>query len=216
MNHRSNAPAKGVAMTRAAWLERAAPDAEGRRLVRFVASDETVDRYGDVIRASGWQLDNFRRNPILLFNHNTSNLPLGKVEPIAVEGNALVAHAEFSPPGRSGFTDSIWALIGDGVINAVSVGFLPLADPLPIYDAAKQVTGFEFVSQELLELSVVNVPANPNALAIAKRFGLSPDEMHCLFNDGTAARVAAAARLRTITLTRLGRHQASTAPQGEI
>ena len=38
--------------------------------MRFVASDESVDRYGDIIRASGWQLDNFRKNPVLLFAHD--------------------------------------------------------------------------------------------------------------------------------------------------
>jgi hypothetical protein len=30
--------------------------------MRFVASDESIDRYGDIVRASGWQLDKFRKN----------------------------------------------------------------------------------------------------------------------------------------------------------
>jgi hypothetical protein len=94
----------------------------------------------------------------------------------------------------------------------VSVGFLPLAAPNPIYDADKRLTGFEFISQELLELSVVTVPANPNALQLAKSVALSGEELRCLFDGGTAARVAAAARTRTITLSRLGRHQAAPTP----
>jgi HK97 family phage prohead protease len=193
-----NAPAKGVAMTRVAYIERATAE-DGRRLVRFVASDETVDRYGDIIRASGWQLDNYRRNPQLLYNHDTSILPLGRVEPIAVEGNSLIAHANFSPAGRTAFTDSVWQLIGDGALNAVSVGFMPLDDPTPIFNADKQLTGFEFVAQELLELSVVAVPANPNALAIAKQFNLTPEERMALFAPpDTAALVAAQTRATRI------------------
>src|SRR6187399_272538 len=127
------APQVGVPQTRAAILERAAGDGGSRR-ARFVASDETVDRYGDIIRASGWQLENFRQNPVLLFGHQTDSLPIGKVEPIAVEGTRLIAHAEFLPEGVSSFADSVWSLIEHGALNAVSVGFLPLAPPMPIYD----------------------------------------------------------------------------------
>ena len=206
-----NAPQVGVMQTRAAILERAT-GAEGFRRARFIASDETVDRYGDIIRASGWQLGNYRKNPVLLFGHQSDSLPVGKVEPIAVEGTQLIAHAEFLPEGVTSFADSVWSLIEHGALNAVSVGFLPLTPPNPIFDADKHLTGFEYIAQELLELSVVPVPANPNALQLAKSFGLTPAEMRCLFDDGTAAHVAAAARSRTITLSRLGRHQAAPTP----
>ena len=205
------APEVGVAITRAVIIEKATSD--GSRRVRFVASDETVDRYGDIIRASGWQLENFRKNPVLLFGHQSGQLPVGKVDPIAVEGTRLIAHAEFTPEGMSGFADTVWAMVDQGFVQAASVGFLPLATPNPIFDADKHLTGFEFIAQELLELSIVTVPANPNALQLAKSFALSGEEMRCLFDDGAAARVAAAARTRTITLSRLGRHQAAPTPE---
>jgi HK97 family phage prohead protease len=206
------APQVGVMQTRAAILERASDDSGARR-ARFVASDETVDRYGDIIRASGWQLANYRKNPVLLFGHQSDSLPVGKVEPIAVEGTRLIAHVEFTPEGMSTFADTVWAMVNQGFVQAASVGFLPLAAPNPIFDADKHLTGFEFIAQELLELSVVTVPANPNALQLAKSFALSGEEMRCLFDDGAAARVAAAARTRTITLSRLGRHQAAPTPE---
>jgi hypothetical protein len=205
-----NAPQVGVPHLRAAYLEREAGDTARR--ARFVASDESVDRYGDVIRASGWQLDSYRKNPVLLFGHQNDTLPVGTVEPIAVEGTKLIAFANFLPEGTTAFADSVWKLVESDVLRAVSVGFLPLAAPNPIYDADKHLTGFEFIAQELLELSVVPVPANPNALQLAKSYGLTPAEMRCLFDDGTAARVAAAARDRSITLSRLGRHRAAPTP----
>jgi hypothetical protein len=83
-------PQVGVAVSRAVIIEKATGEGSSRR-ARFVASDETVDRYGDIIRASGWQLDNFRKNPVLLFGHQSGALPVGKVEPIAVEGTRLIA-----------------------------------------------------------------------------------------------------------------------------
>lgn len=194
----------GELIQRAATIEK---DASAPRRIRFVASDETVDRYGDIIRANGWQLDNFRKNPVLLFAHQSRNPPIGRVDPIAVEATRLIAHAEFMPEGMSDFADSIWQMVDKGFLNAVSVGFLPLAPPTPIYDADKHLTGFEFISQELLELSVVPVPANPEALQLAKSLGLSADATLRLFDldVAAAARVAAASRSRTITLSRLGR-----------
>jgi phage head maturation protease len=207
MTIRRSAPQRGVLQTRAAIIEK--DTSSGPRRVRFVASDETVDRYGDIIRASGWQLDNFRANPVLLFAHQSRDLPVGKVDPIAVEGTRLIAHAEFAPQGMSAFADTVWEMVDKQFLNAVSVGFMPLETPLPIYDADKHLTGFEYIAQELLELSVVPVPANPNALQLAKSFPLSAEEMRCLFDAAPAARVAAAARIRTITLSRLGRHRAA-------
>lgn len=210
-----SAPQIGVKQHARAYLERAPGDGAQRR-VRFVASDETVDRYGDIIRASGWQLDAYRRNPVMLYGHQTDSLPVGRVEPIAVEGTKLIAHAEFLPEGTTAFADSVWALVEHGSLNAVSVGFLPLARQ-PILDASQNLTGFEYTAQELLELSVVPVPANPNALALTKSYGLTPAEMRRLFEPGTAVQAAAAARSRITTLSRLGRHQAAPTPHhGEI
>jgi hypothetical protein len=198
--HRS--PAVGELIKRDATIEKA-----GSRRVRFVASDETADRYGDIIRASGWQLDNFRKNPVLLFAHQSRNPPIGRVDPIAVEGTRLIAHAEFMPEGMSDFADSIWKMVEADYLNAVSVGFIPLAPPNPIFDADRHITGFEYVGQELLELSVVPVPANPAALQLAKSLGLSADATLRLFDldVAAAARVQAASRSRTITFSRLGR-----------
>lgn len=192
-----------------AVIDRASGDG-GARLATFVASDESVDRYGDIIRASGWQLEHYRKNNTVLYGHQTDSLPIGKVTTIGVDGTRLLATVEFPPAGTTAFVDSVWAMLEFGALNAVSVGFLPLAPPDPIVDKDGQWTGFEFRAQELLELSVVPVPANPNALQIVKSFGLSADQLRCLLvDDGTAARVAAAAQSRTLTLSRLGRHQAA-------
>lgn len=196
-----NAPAKGERIVRAQLgaIEKEA-GGDGRRLARFVASDETVDRYGDIIRASGWQLDNFRKNPVLLWSHRSGDLPIGRVEPIAVEGKSLIAHCQLLDAGTTPFCDMVWGLLEQGALNAVSVGFLPLADPVPIFDANKQLTGFEFVAQELLELSVTPVPANPNALQLARSFALTDQERQVLFIDhGNAAAVAAQSRAALIT-----------------
>lgn len=215
MTHKRTPPTLGAIQyaARDIAIERDASQSNSRR-VRFVASDETVDRYGDIIRAAGWQLDNFRNNPVLLFGHQSRQLPVGRVEPIAVEGTRLIAHAEFAPVGMSDFADTVFAMVDGGFLNAVSVGFLPLAMPTPIFDENKSLTGFEFNGQELLELSCVPVPANPNALQLARDLKVPPDRLRALFGvtgdvDDSAlvaeAQRAAAHRSRLITLSRLRR-----------
>ena len=205
-------PKVGVAQTRAAIIERDSSSGTARR-IRFVASDETVDRYGDIIRASGWQLDAYRKNPVLLYAHQSRELPIGRVEPVTIEGTQLVAEAQFMPEGMSAFADTVWQMADAKFLNAVSVGFMPTVEPNvmrgePDKNGYAPIIGFEFVGQELLELSVVPVPANPNALQLAKSFALTADEMRCLFDVAPAAAIAAA-RDRTITLARLGRHRAA-------
>jgi phage head maturation protease len=208
-------PKVGVPQLRVAYIEREPGLSDGPRRVRYVASDESVDRYGDIIRASGWQLDNFRKNPVLLAQHNTNTLPIGKVDPVGIEGTRLIAHAEFAPEGTSTLADAVWALVDKGYMNAASVGFMPLADPNPIRGEPdpktgyQPITGWEFIAQELLELSVVSVPANPNALQLAKSFPLKPEELRCLFDSAPAAEIEAAHRHHMITLARLGRHRAA-------
>ena len=88
-------------------------------------SDATPDRYDDVIDPDGWNCDNFKRNPIALFNHD-SNFPIGRWTNLRIEGGALRGRLVMAPEGTSFRIDEIRALIKCGVLRAVSVGFRPI------------------------------------------------------------------------------------------
>jgi len=198
------APKPGVMIHRDAIVS-SIDSSAGERQMRFIASDESVDRYGDIIRASGWQLDNFRQNPVLLFGHQSRALPVGKVDPIQVVGTQLIADCQFLPEGATTMADEVWACVDAGALRAVSVGFAPTGPVNQLIDQSGNWTGFEFTSQELLELSVVPVPANPQALAVAKSLGISEATQRLLFPDDARAlaHVAAEQRRRSLTLLRL-------------
>lgn len=198
------APQPGERLVRAA--SKAVKATETPRTMRFVASDESVDRYGDIIRAKGWQLDNFKANPVLLFGHDSKS-PIGRVE-ASVIGNQLLAEATFAPAGKSQLADEVWNLVDADILRAVSVGFLPTAAPNPIWkDGDKDsgiLTGFEFIAQELLELSVVSVPANPQALALARSLASEATIRRSFLPEpGASAQLAAVQRRRSIGLARL-------------
>ena len=66
--------------------------------VEFVLSDATPDRMGDVIEAEGWDLTDFKNNPVALFNHNP-NFPIGKCARLRIVDGRLRDHLR-PLPGR--------------------------------------------------------------------------------------------------------------------
>jgi len=152
----------------------------------YVMSDETVDRMGDVIEAKGWNLENFRRNPIALFGHK-SDFVVGHWTDVKIAGGKLVGRLNLLPAGVSERLDEIRAAVEAGVLRAVSVGFHAIdAEPL-------EKGGVRFKKSELVECSLVSVPANPNALQMAKSLNLSDDAQQVIFGK-TADEIAALRR----------------------
>lgn len=142
---------------------------EAKRTITFVASDETVDRYGDILRVNGWQTAQYMKNPVVLWGHKSSEPPVGRTLSITTESNppALIQTVEFASKETYPFADQIFNLYKGGYLRSVSVGFRPTVPPKPIMDGDGRMTGYEFVGQELLELSCVPLPANPSAVARA-------------------------------------------------
>lgn len=136
----------------------------GPRQIRAVASAPTPDREGDVLLPGGCIVDNYRRNPIVLLSHDPTR-PIGNAA-ISIQAGRVEALITFSPQGASRDADEICALAKAGVLRAVSVGFRPI-ESVPI-DPNKPWAGRKFTSWELMELSIVAVPANSEALVIAR------------------------------------------------
>jgi HK97 family phage prohead protease len=144
----------------------------------FVMSDETPDRMGDVIESAGWDVAEFRKNPIALFSHQ-SGFPIGKWRDVKVDGKQLRGTLELAPAGASPRIDEIRALVEAGILRAVSVGFKPkVGSPINV---EAPWNGTKYSKQELVECSLVAVPANPNALSVAKSLHISPETIEMVF-----------------------------------
>lgn len=191
---------KGAALRKFVGVAPVAIDKDARTAT-FVISDGTPDREADVIDPKGWDFEQYKRNPVFLWAHNTDqqNLPIGK----AVDGPKLrddgkvVATFKFA---THKLAEDCWQLVQDGTLNAVSVGFRPLVDGFKGSDrkTASGWNGIDFSKVELLEVSLVPVPCNPNAVldgksATAKDAG-APDilaAIKALLDAQTAQLVAA-------------------------
>lgn len=148
--------------------------------LEFVLSDATVDRYGDVVEPSGWDLKNFKKNPIALFGHS-SGFPIGTWTDLRVEGGKLIGRLKLAAHGTSARIDELISLVEQGILRAVSVGFRPLeSDPI---DASRPYGPQRYKRQELLETSLVSVPANPAAVALAKSLNLSKETIELAFGE---------------------------------
>lgn len=146
-----------------------AVDAE-QGIYELMPSTESQDRDGDVLVATGAQLDNYRRNPVVMYAHDYSDLPVAKaleIEP--VPGVGLRAKIQFPPVGASPKADAVRALWAGGFLNAASVGFVPRA-------ATPEGKGNRFTDWELLEFSIVPIPANADALRLAAK-SMEPVEL---------------------------------------
>jgi uncharacterized protein len=132
----------------------------GDRRVRFVISTGSTDRDGDVLEPSGWQLDAYRRSPVILWAHDYSMMPIAKAVTITQTSKGLEATAEFPQPGIYEFADTTFAMLKAGYLSATSVGFRPIESE-PIKGGGRR-----YLKQELLEFSVVPVPSNGEALML--------------------------------------------------
>lgn len=140
------------------------------RCLRFTISTGIVDRERDTIAVAGWDLSNFLRNPVVLWGHDAAALPIGRAFDVGIEGDALKATVRFIPtdtPERGQFAEAVYRLARQGFLGATSVGFRPLKWAFTEDQergADDWFPGIDFQQQELVEFSVVTVPANPDAL----------------------------------------------------
>lgn len=143
-------------------------DGEASRDIRFVVSTEAVDRDRDIVASKGWDLEHFKENPVVLWAHDHRNPPIAFSPDIGIKSRKLQATARFADAETHPFADTIFRLVKGGFLRATSIGFLPKE-----WTFDEERRGVNFLKNELLEFSVVNVPANPEALIAARASGIS-------------------------------------------
>ena len=142
-------------------------ESDEERVLNFRISTETPDSYNDVIKADGWDLERFEKNPVVLWAHSHYQPPVGQALSVEVDGDALVASAKFADAETYAFADTVYRLLKKGFLRATSVGFFPKE-----WTFDEERGGYNFIANELFEFSIVPVPANPDALALAVKDGI--------------------------------------------
>lgn len=185
-------------------------------IVEYVASDQTLDSYREIIAVNGWKFDRFARNAPFVDSHDYYSIEkqLGRVLSYEVKGGQLIERVQWAldilddnPLVRIG-----WKMTVGKFLKAVSVGFVPERsvgkwdDAKDMADAVKAL-GLDaetaakvhciYLQQQQIELSSCIIGANPNALAKAHEegcvrdadldaIGFDDDGMQMLRDFGTA------------------------------
>lgn len=126
---------------------------------RVVASDETLDRAWEVIKINWRDLDNYMKNPIMLFGHDYWSLDsvVGKAERVYIENSQLIIEWIFAWTENGQLCRQLY---DQNILTRVSVWF---------YVRGRDWENPSIITKaELLECSFVPIPANPNAGKLEK------------------------------------------------
>jgi len=132
--------------------------------LQMIGSTGAQDRDHEVISPKGWDISNYKKNPVVLEAHNYWAPAIGKAE-VKKEDDKLIFDITFPEEGANPMADIYRKLYKGGFMRASSVGFIPKEWKDGQGDNEPRRT---YIKQELLEISLVTVPCNPEALVGAK------------------------------------------------
>lgn len=150
---------KGLSGTSNLTFAYKSADYNSDKSYRFVGTSEVKDRDGEIVLLDGWDFSNYKNNPIVLWGHENRQLPIGKVTAILKDETKRVIYfdVEFSESYTLGKT--VQGLVEEGILRATSLGFRVLD-----WEWGENADAWLLTKCELFELSIVNVPANQEAI----------------------------------------------------
>jgi HK97 family phage prohead protease len=153
---------------------------EGSRTVLAIINTDRVDRDNEVVLPSGLVRMNYAGNPVVMWGHDYSSLPIGTTQWVKQDGKSLLAKYRVSD--KTQFARDVWGLLQDGVLRAHSIGFIPIDQSPPtqqeMIDRPELKDCRNIVRKwELLEFSLVAIPCNADALAVAVSKGYDAETM---------------------------------------
>lgn len=127
---------------------------DGSVYIEGWANKAVVDRGKDLISSKAWDLGNYKKNSIILFNHDHSK-PIGKMIAVEPKDDGLFVKGRISN-SKDPEISRIRDLVKEGILNSLSVGIMVRDEDMK--DGVNVIK-----SVELHEVSVVAVPMNQDS-----------------------------------------------------
>lgn len=154
-------------LTRTYEMRAITPEMEKNRQAEFLISNESVDSYKTVFKSSGWELDAYRANPLVLYNHNRwssdPDVIIGTSE-IRQEGTDLIAVVTFESAEDNELADKVWRKVKNGTLRMASIGAIVEKGHYGDEKLGENPDVVYFTKQRLVEWSVVPFGSNPDAV----------------------------------------------------
>jgi HK97 family phage prohead protease len=135
---------------------------EKENIIEGIFSTPAVDRHDEVVIQEGWKLDDYIKNPVVLWSHDNYQFPLAQMVRIGFENGQLAGAMKFAVDEYD-VAKTAFNLMKGKYLRAFSVGFMN-----NVYEIDNETEIVKLIENVLLEVSVVNVPANQEALAKIK------------------------------------------------
>lgn len=137
---------------------------ENKQAMTFVLSDESVNSHGTWVKTSGIDLKRFKANPVMLWSHDSAFPPIGKWVNIRVEGDRLLADAEFDE--KDALAQALKSKVEQGLLKACSIGFYAKKFSNKQEDIKPGQTYETITESEIIEASLCAVGSNANAMKL--------------------------------------------------
>lgn len=140
-----------------------------KEAMTFVLSDESLNSHGTWVKTSGINLERFKKNPVMLWSHDSAFPPIGKWENIRVEGDKLLADAVFDEDDA--LAQAFKRKVESGLLKACSIGFYAKKFSSDVADIKPGQRFETIVEAELIECSLCSVGSNENAMVLMNAEG---------------------------------------------
>lgn len=153
-------------------------DIEDTREVEFIISSELKDRHGHRLLLNRWDLSNYNDNGVVGYQHNVWGADMcNEPNPDFMmgpgkawkDGEYLLGSVKFEPKSINELSEKIFRKVLHGTLKSASVGLVETDEDKGYKD--EKDGAYVLGGQELLEWSIVNIPANPDA--VRKHFSTS-------------------------------------------
>lgn len=128
--------------------------------VEVIVNSGELDRHGEVLSVEGINIKRYMKNPVVQWAHDYSQPPIAKATKVWKDGKKLMSRMKFAT-AEYPFAKTIYDLVKGGFLNAVSIGFIP-----------QEMEGNTYTKSEMIEYSIVPIPADSSALMTARTLGI--------------------------------------------
>lgn len=139
----------------------------GENEIELIVASDKEDRHGERLSIEGLSISKYKENPIVLWAHEYSEAPIGRATKVWKEAGKLMAKVLFAVE-ENPKAKMIYDLIKGNFLNAASIGFIANYEDM---------VGNMFTKSEMVEFSIVPVPANPEALILGRKLGLDNENL---------------------------------------
>lgn len=137
--------------------------------IPFIICDNTVNRYGWRLLVEGIDTEGFMKNPVCCVQHDTDDAPIGKWKDLKVENQQLRGVLQFDRNDEDAV--KLYWKYTDGYMSAVSLNVIVIEESDDVKYLVPGQRYSTFVKTELLEVSVVTLPGQKNAVKLSTPTG---------------------------------------------